>query len=96
MSAIMNSNRFIVTVIGCDRTGIVAKVATVMTEYGVNIVDISQTIMQDIFTMIMLVQSPKEGFDLADFQGAMGGAAKELGVEIKVQHEDAFRYMHRI
>jgi ACT domain-containing protein len=52
--------------------------------------------MQDIFTMIMLVQSPKEGFELADFQAGMDGAAKELGVEIKVQHEDAFRYMHRI
>jgi ACT domain-containing protein len=96
MAATMNSNRFIVTVIGCDRTGIVAKVATVMTDYSVNIVDISQTIMQDIFTMIMLVQSPKDGFDLADFQGAMDSAAKELGVEVKVQHEDAFRYMHRI
>lgn len=92
----MNSNRFIVTVIGCDRTGIVAKIATVMSDHKVNIVDISQTIMQDIFTMIMLVQSPKEGFDLAVFQGAMAQAASELGVEVKVQHEDAFRYMHRI
>jgi len=92
----MNSNRFIVTVIGCDRTGIVAKIATVMTDFNVNIVDISQTIMQTIFTMIMLVQAPKEGFDLAAFQAGMEGAAKELGVEVKVQHEDAFQYMHRI
>jgi ACT domain-containing protein len=93
----MTSNRFIVTVIGCDRVGIVAKIAAVMAEYGVNIVDISQTTMQDIFTMIMLVQAPAgEGFKLAAFQGAMEQAAKELGVEVKAQHEDAFKNMHRI
>jgi ACT domain-containing protein len=92
----MNSNRFIVTVIGCDRTGIVARIATVMADFKVNIVDMSQTIMQDIFTMIMLVQSPQSGFDLGAFKAAMDKAAGELGVEVKVQHEDAFRYMHRI
>lgn len=92
----MTSNRFIITVIGHDRVGIVAKIATVMTEYGVNIVDISQTIMQDLFTMIMLGKAPDSGFDPAAFKAALEKAATELGVEAKVQHEDAFLYMHRI
>jgi ACT domain-containing protein len=90
------SNRFIVTVIGQDRVGIVARISAVMMEYGMNIVDISQTIMQDLFTMIMLAQATSRDFKLASFQAAMDQAARELGVEAKVMHEDAFRYMHRI
>ena len=90
------ANRFIVTVIGRDRVGIVAKISAVMAEQGVNIVDISQTIMQDMFTMVMLAQATEKGFQLAAFQAAMDAAARELGVEAKVMHEDAFRYMHRI
>jgi ACT domain-containing protein len=89
-------NRFIVTVIGHDRVGIVARISAVMAEYGVNIVDISQTIMQGLFTMIMLAQATGSGFELSAFQAAMDAAAGELGVEAKVMHEDAFRYMHRI
>jgi ACT domain-containing protein len=89
-------NRYIVTVIGRDRVGIVARISTVMAEYSVNIVDISQTIMQGLFTMIMLAQATGKDFELAAFQAAMDSAARELGVEAKVMHEDAFRYMHRI
>jgi|LSQX01.3.fsa_nt_gb ACT domain-containing protein len=92
----MTSSRFIITVIGSDRVGIVARITTVMASYNVNIVDISQTIMQGIFTMIMLAEAPKENFDLAAFQQAMDAEGKSLGVEVKVQHEDAFRFMHRI
>jgi ACT domain-containing protein len=67
-----------------------------MASFNVNIVDISQTIMQGIFTMIMLAEAPKENFGLAAFQKAMDTEGKNLGVEVKVQHEDAFRFMHRI
>ena len=91
----MKSTRFIITVIGSDRVGIVARVTTVMSSFNVNIVDISQTIMQGIFTMIMLAEAPKE-FNLAAFQKAMDSEGKELGVEVKVQHEDVFRFMHRV
>jgi ACT domain-containing protein len=52
--------------------------------------------MQGIFTMIMLAEAPQENFDLAAFQEAMDTGGKSMGVEIKVQHEDAFRFMHRI
>ena len=92
----MTSSRFIITVIGSDHVGIVARITTVMASFNVNIVDISQTIMQGIFTMIMLAEAPKENFNLAAFQKAMDAEGMSLGVEVKVQHEDAFRFMHRI
>ncbi|HWR25113.1 MAG TPA: ACT domain-containing protein [Methanosarcina sp.] len=92
----MTSSRFIITVIGSDRVGIVARITTVMASFNVNIVDISQTIMQGIFTMIMLAEAPQKNFDLAVFQEAMNAEGKGLGVEVKVQHEDAFHFMHRI
>jgi ACT domain-containing protein len=92
----MASDRFIITVIGVDRVGIVARITAVMANFKVNIVDISQTIMQDLFTMIMLAEAPAEGFDPEAFQAAMAAEGKSLGVEVKAQHEDVFRYMHRI
>ncbi|WP_094229205.1 ACT domain-containing protein [Methanolobus psychrotolerans] len=92
----MSSSRFIITVIGIDKVGIVAGITQVMALYNVNIVDITQTIMDDLFTMIMLAQIKEENFDLASFQQAMSGTGSELGVEVKVQHEDVFRFMHRI
>lgn len=92
----MSSSRFIITVIGSDCVGIVARITTVMASFNVNIVDISQTIMQGIFTMIMLAEAPKQNFDLAAFQEAMDNGGKKMGVEVKVQHEDVFHFMHRI
>ncbi|MBP2029582.1 ACT domain-containing protein [Methanohalophilus levihalophilus] len=92
----MASTRFIITVIGIDKVGIVAKVTGIMAEHSVNIVDISQTIMEDLFTMIMLAEAREENFDLKGFQTAMQKTGEELGVDIRVQNEDAFRFMHRI
>ncbi|WP_340819068.1 ACT domain-containing protein [Methanolobus sp. WCC4] len=92
----MSSNRFMITVIGIDKVGIVAGITQVMAQYNVNIVDISQTIMDDLFTMIMLAQVKDESFDHSAFQQAMSEKGSELGVEVKVQHEDVFRFMHRI
>jgi ACT domain-containing protein len=92
----MSSSRFVITVIGLDRVGIVAGISRVMAEYNVNIADIRQTIMSDLFTMIMLAEVKGENFDLSAFQNAMSAIGKELGVEVIVQHEDVFRFMHRI
>ncbi len=92
----MTSTRFIITVIGSDKVGIVAKVTGIMAEYNVNIVDISQTIMEDLFTMIMLAEANEEHFELTGFQKAMQTTGKNLGVDIRVQHEDAFKLMHRV
>ena len=85
-----------ITVIGIDKVGIVAGITQVMAQYNVNIVDITQTIMDDLFTMIMLAQVKDGSFDLSAFQQAMSEKGSELGVEVKVQHEDVFRFMHRI
>lgn len=92
----MSSSRFVITVIGLDRVGIVAGISRGMAEHGVNIVDIRQTLMDDLFTMIMLAEVKGENFDLSAFQNAMSHIGKELSVQVIVQHEDVFRFMHRI
>ncbi len=92
----MSSSRFVITVIGLDRVGIVAGITRLLTDHQVNIIDIRQSIMDDLFTMIMLAEAKGENFDLAAFQQAMQAIGKELSVEVIVQHEDVFRFMHRI
>ncbi|WNY28540.1 hypothetical protein MmiEs2_07330 [Methanimicrococcus stummii] len=92
----MKTDRFVITVIGVDTVGIVAGVTRIMSDFGVNIIDIRQTLMEDIFTMLMIGEVKSENFVLKDFQEKMNEAGQELKVEIRVQHEDVFRYMHRI
>ena len=82
--------RAMITVIGRDRKGIIAGVSTVLADNGINILDISQTIMQEYFTISDRKVSLVELIELLDHRG------QELGVSIKVQHEDIFRSMHRI
>ena len=80
----------VVTVIGKDQKGIIAKISNILFENEVNILDISQTIMQDMFTMIMLVNFEKqisEKFEQAE---------KDMGLSIHVQREEIFTSMHRI
>ena len=86
----------IITVVGKDCVGIIAKVCTYLAENNVNILDISQTIVQDYFNMMMVVdasRSQKENHEIAEELDAIG---KEIGVIIKAQHEDIFDMMHRI
>ncbi len=86
----------IITVVGKDRVGIIAKVCAYLAENEVNILDISQTIVQDFFNMMMVVdanRSKKEFHQIAEELEAVG---KEIGVIIKAQHEDIFDMMHRI
>ena len=86
----------VVTVMGNDRVGIVAGITKVLAECKANIVDISQTILQDIFAMILLVDITESDKDLLGLEEALQKAGLELGVKIVVQHQDIFRYMHRI
>jgi len=89
--------RAIVTVIGQDRTGIVAGVSTRLTELDVNIIDISQTIMDGFFNMIMMCETPEDAKNTLDVvQGALNELGEKLGVEIRAQHADIFLSMHRI
>ncbi|NLM96811.1 MAG: ACT domain-containing protein [Halanaerobiaceae bacterium] len=88
--------RGIITVIGMDKIGIIAGVSTLLAENRVNILDISQTILGEYFTMMMLVDMEKMELSLEEIKEKLNGLGKELGVSIKLQHEDIFRSMHRI
>lgn len=86
----------VITVVGKDRTGIIAKVSGLLYDNGVNILDISQTIMQDLFTMIMLADLADSKMDIAALKTACDRLGEELGVAINIQREDLFQSMHRI
>ena len=85
----------IVTVIGKDKKGIIARVSGALAEAGANVEDISQTVMQGYFMMMMLVDisGAEKIRDLGDSLDALG---EEIGVKIRIQHEDIFNTMHRI
>lgn len=92
----MNNQRAIITVVGKDTIGIIAKVCTYLADSGINILDISQTIVQDFFNMMMIVDLSKtdKAFDqIADELSVVG---TNTGVQIKCQLEDIFDKMHRI
>ena len=86
----------IVTVVGKDRTGIIAKVSTTLCENNINIEDISQTIMQDMFTMIMLVSFSSAEISIQEITDKLNAVAKDMGLSIHVQREEIFTSMHRI
>lgn len=86
----------IVTVIGKDKVGIISGVSTVLADFNVNILDISQTVMQGYFTMMMLVDLTEMEISLAQLKDKLDKKGSFLGVSINVQHEDIFRSMHRI
>lgn len=87
----------VVTVTGRDRVGIVATVSKVLADHNANIVDISQTILrEDIFAMMVMVDIAKASVDLLVLEESLKAAGESLGVKIIIQHEDIFRYMHRI
>jgi ACT domain-containing protein len=88
--------RVVITVTGKDRTGIVAKISNTLAENEVNILDIRQSLMDDLFTMIMLVDISKSKKDFIQLEEELENAGKEIGVKVIVQHEDIFKYMHRI
>lgn len=88
--------RAIVTVVGPDRVGIIAEVCTLLAKLGINIVDISQTVMQDFFTMIMLTDLSQANTDFDGIADALSAKGEEMGLSIRVQREDIFQSMHRI
>ena len=86
----------VVTVIGKDQQGIIAKISNILFENEVNILDISQTIMQDMFTMIMLVNFENESVTVKQISEKFEQAEKDMGLSIHVQREEIFTSMHRI
>ena len=88
--------RAIVTVIGKDRVGIIADVTALLAQYGENVLDISQTVLQEYFTMIMLVDAAQCTVPFADLARTLDEAGTQRGLQIRAQREDIFNAMHRI
>ena len=86
----------IVTVIGRDQVGIIAAVCTLLSEKNVNVMDISQTIMQEYFTMIMLVDASAATVPFAQLREELAAAGEARSLDIRIQREDIFNAMHRI
>ena len=86
----------IVTVIGKDRVGIIAAVSTLLAECSVNILDISQTVLEEFFTMVMLVDAAAYVGAFADLAERLEAQGKDIGMSIRIQREDIFEAMHRI
>jgi ACT domain-containing protein len=86
----------IVSVVGMDKPGIVAKVSQTLADNNVNITDISQSYAREFFTMIMVVEFKKTDSTLKQLDKKLKAAGEEIGVFVSIQHEDIFRAMHRI
>lgn len=88
--------RCVISVLGKDRSGIVAAVANVLSDCSANIDDISQTILDDIFSMTMLVTLVPEEHPFNEVQDKLTEVGENLGVQITLQREDVFQYMYKI
>lgn len=86
----------VISVMGKDSIGIIAKASNKCAEYNVNIVDVSQTILQDYFVMIMLVEVDKITIPFSEFVDVMSEMGKQNNLEIHTMHEDIFNSMHSI
>ena len=86
----------IVTVIVKDRVGIIAEISVLLAGYGINILDISQTLLQDYFTMVMLVDVGQMSIPFPDVKEALSDLGEKLALSIRIQHEDIFRSMHQL
>ena len=88
-------NKFVITVVGRDTVGIIAKVCTYLADHQVNILDISQTIVDGYFNMMMIVDAANAS-DVTEMSGDLAALGQKIGVVIRCQHEDIFNMMHRI
>lgn len=89
-------NKVIITVVGKDTVGIIAKVCTYLSEGSVNVLDISQTIISGYFNMMMIVDMANATASFAEISDQLDALGEEIGVTIKCQKEEIFEMMHRI
>lgn len=88
--------RAVITVIGKDTVGILTKVSGICTEYNANVIEVTQSVLQDMFAMIMLVDITKLNRNFTELADRMTLLGTELGLQIHTMHEDIFNIMHRI
>ncbi len=86
----------VLTVIGNDSVGIIAGISTVLADNQVNIIDINQTIMSGMFTMVMIIEMNKDTTDFSFINDKLVEKGKELGVQVIVTREEIYKSMHRI
>ena len=89
-------NKAIITVVGQDTVGIIARVCTYLSEHKVNVLDISQTIIDGFFNMMMIVDTNQSSKPFGEMVSELEQIGEEIGVKIRCQHEDIFNKMHRI
>lgn len=88
--------RAVITVIGKDTVGILAKISTICAEHNANVIDVTQTVLQDLFAMIMLADITKMDTSFETLKSKMNELGKEMNLSIHVMHEDLFNSMHTI
>ena len=91
-----SKNTAVITVVGVDRVGIIAGVSNLLAQEGINIKDISQTILDNLFTMIMIVDLKEVVIERSDISEKLNKLGEELGVQITIQHTGLFNAMHTI
>lgn len=88
--------KIVVTVVGQDRVGIIATVSAMLAENQVNIVNINQNIVEGFFNMVLIGDMTQAKIQIRDLQALLKQKGDDMGLQIRVQHEDIFRSMHRI
>lgn len=88
--------RAIVTVVGPDRVGIIAEVCTELAQLNINIIDISQTVMEGFFTMMMVTDTSKANSDLDTIADVLARKGEAMGLSLRIQREDIFHAMHKV
>lgn len=88
--------KVVITVVGRDKVGIIAKVSAVLADNGVNILNINQNILDGYFNMVMIAEMDGSKVPLKEIQKTLAEKGEEMGLEIKAQHEDIFMLMHKV
>ena len=88
--------RIVLTIVGKDRVGIIAKVSNLLAEHGVNILNINQNILEGFFNMVLIADMSAADVSLKELKEMATAIGTEIGVDIRVQHEEIFTAMHRI
>lgn len=88
--------KIVITVVGQDRVGIIAMVSNILADHNINILNINQNIVDGFFNMVLIADMAAATISLKELQQILTGRGEAIGLDIKVQHEDIFRIMHRI
>jgi ACT domain-containing protein len=91
-----NFMRAVVTVIGKDMVGILARISTICAENGVNVIEVTQSVMQDLFAMIMMIDISKSSLPFNELSDKLTAIGSDMNQTVHVMHEDIFNSMHRI